>query len=174
MITTMEILARLQAACAADAALLQAVGTLFGADATLTLQLGSNPAREVTNQDCPLIAFLDGGPSETGPHSDQWTWPLELQCYVCDGDVTPDADAPTGTVLLTAAGPVALDTLAAAVRSTCLTALTALGLTEDGLRIEIEPPSPVFWPRQRAIITLTAVSYNCLGSDPVLPALPET
>lgn len=173
MIITTDILTRLQAACSTDATLLGVVTTLFGSGAVLTLHVGAYPVREVACQDCPLVAFLDAGPAETGRESLTWSWPLEIHVYVCDGDLTETASPPTGTRLLTADGPVALDTLASAVRTTVLAAVDAMGLSEQNLRIELDPPTAEAWPRQRATITLTLTAPNLIGATPALPALPS-
>jgi hypothetical protein len=173
VIKTSDILSRLQSACSTDATLLLAVSTLFGKSAVLTLQVGADPMHEVAAQDCPLVAFLDAGPAETGRDSPQWRFPLEIQVYVCDGDTTETASPPTGTRLLSMDGPVALDTLAAALRTVLLSALDAMGLSDESLRTELEPPSQDNWPRQRALITLTAMAVNPIGGSPSLTALPS-
>jgi hypothetical protein len=173
MIITTDILTRLQAACSTDATLLGVVATLFGSGAVLTLHVGAWPVREVAAQDCPLVAFLDAGPAETGRESQTWSWPVEIHVYVCDGDLTETASPPAGTRLLTAAGPVALDTLAAAVRAAVLSAIDAMGLSEESLRIDLEPPTAEAWPRQRATIAMTLTAPNLIGATPALPALPS-
>lgn len=168
MITTTDILTRLQAACAADSALIGVVQARFGMRALLTLQLGGDPTHEVTSQDCPLIAFLDGGPADTGRQSEQWRWPLELQVYICDSRIDTAPSAPLGTRLITVTGPAALDALCAALRTACQAALSRMGLVESSWLSEIEPPMPATWPRQRAIITITATANVCLGAEPAL------
>lgn len=171
MIIVTDILARLQTACSTDATLLTAVGTLFGSGTVLTLLAGSDPLREVAAQDCPLVAFLDAGGADTGLESPVWRFPIEIQVYVCNGDMTETASPPTGTRLLTSAGPAKLDTLAAAVRVVVLTAIDAMNLGQESLRIELETPNANNWPRQRALINLTLTAQNCIGATPELPAL---
>ena len=173
MITTGDILARLITACAADSALIACAQRLFGTGAVLTLQLGADPMHEITAQDCPLVAFLDGGKSETGRGVPRWSWPLEIQIVVCD-EQTPEADfAPEGVRIRTVAGALSLDTLAAAVRTACLDALTANGLVSKSCTTEREAPVAQYWPRQRAVISITAEIQNCLGAEPALPGTEE-
>jgi hypothetical protein len=172
MITTYQILTALQAACAADATLLQAVRTLFGEAAVLTLQVGGQPQREVTAQDCPLVAFLDAGAADTGlgPDTKIWRFPLELQCYVCSNAVTETANPPAGTRLLTVAAPVLADQFAAVVRVSVVQALNRLGLTPAEIRPDLEPMSEKTWPRQRAVLTILATIDHCYSAEPELSA----
>jgi hypothetical protein len=173
VITTGDILARLMTACAADSALVACAQRLFGVGAVLTLQLGADPVHEITAQDCPLVGFLDAGRSETGRGTPRWSWPIEIHVVVCDERTEDAAIHPEGVRLRTSTGAAALDTLAAAVRKSCLDALPALGLCGKSCLTDLEPPTAAVWPRQRAILSLTIECQNCLGAEPALPGTEE-
>jgi len=172
VILVTDILARLQTAASTDTSFLAAVATLFGADATLTLQVGADPMHEVSAQDCPLVAFLDDGKAETGQQSPTWRFPIEIQLYVCDGEVTAAESAPAGTRLLTSSGQVDLDAFAGAMRTLVQTQADAMNLAVESLAIELDPANATFWPRQRAYVSVVLTVDNIPGTDPELPALP--